>query len=1180
MPTSTEIAQLFSTQQQAFQQQSTMANMVGISNPALNVGAFGSWYGSGMQPGPGGAPPIYDYGSGGMTHGYGGGSRFGAGVMSGMAGLGTAAGMGLGVASMFGKLGAIAPLIDPVAGFMAGFGGLSAAGIGAGLAGAALPLALTAGVGAFGSNFMRGGREGQAVAGQLGQFNFFNPMSRSGMGFTREDSHAISGSMRQLSLIPEMMTSMEELTRMLPSMRRMGMMQGVKDASEFAQKFKESVQTINKMAQFMGTTMEEAAKFFEHSRSMGFTTRQGQITNMLNAQLTSGLTGMNMGQVMQMQAGGAQQAMGIGASRRLGAEGVTNIANRIAMARDSGVISNELLTDVTGMEGPEAEGAAAQKFYGILQNLSSSPAGKAMMLGMMKRDASGKVVLDQDLLQSGPGLDELKRRGGRLSSQDKMAFVRQMPNLIAQLAGQGDIGSFVQGLVGDKGPDAAGLALNQLAGGSLSVADQDALLRMGGGGGGGVNMQNLAAVRSREGTLMRQTDPSALWKRLKTKVDAGAFGGVRQMGDDFQNYLGKAYDNFIDDLIGRQVIQLSKEGAKAFSESLSGGTTSKAMKELFAAAHGMRPGNDGNLNWAGRGLKLAAMGIVGLGVGAFTGGIGGGIAAAATGAALQGMDSWNPRETEFANRIFSDDYSTGRTTIGEFNYARRMVGGRVGGRTVDTINRLADQGRFVTDRGRQASDDVEALKRDLSKSGTFADPQTSDSKRRDMLRSAMAQSVSKDLYRLAVEHGSGANASPDMIASMLENNNVGAIETLTGISMEQAATKLGGTRAGRLLGAMQSGRGSLIDDYLTGGLASVVQKKDRLFVSLAKAAGSYGAAGRALDVKMAQQMRRDAEEKLSNTNLSSTAQSVLRGNSKVRAMLGAFHSGAEDVGDMIMLRGDLGNDAEAAAALSKKLGIEVTAEDVRSARMVMSESGGKKGVGEAIAALSEAQNASDAQVIKDKIADVAVQITKSSESIKGVPGQAAQEFAAAMKTLGEDFNEGNFDKVSSSMGSLITKYKGMGAADQKALVLALGPMGKALQAGVTAGSRLGRKVSLDQLRAQGLTDAQLGTLSADAAGNVTVDSAVRQMVERSVAATGVAKTAGIVGGAADTGHSLEQEMVDALGKISQNSDLQTTALMMVVEKFNGSGMDAALKEKGIVLNGLTGKYEFVSQKRA
>src|SRR5690606_12220328 len=95
------------------------------------------------------------------------------------------------------------------------------------------------------SAFVQGGQQQQMIGNQLAQnFQFFNPAARGGMGFTRDDSKAIGDQIRSLSHIPEMMTSVEELTKLLPKLKSMGVMQGVRDAAEFSQRFKESVKTI------------------------------------------------------------------------------------------------------------------------------------------------------------------------------------------------------------------------------------------------------------------------------------------------------------------------------------------------------------------------------------------------------------------------------------------------------------------------------------------------------------------------------------------------------------------------------------------------------------------------------------------------------------------------------------------------------------------------------------------------------------------------------------------------------------------------------------------------------------------------------------------------------------------------------------------------------------------------
>jgi hypothetical protein len=288
MLSSFEIAQLFSAQNQQFMQQNTFAQNIGITPPQASLAGYG---GIGTPPpfAPGIAPQ-FTYAPAGFTGpSYGPGNRVGALGMGALSAAPMAAGVGLGVLSSFRPFTGLAPFVDPFAGAMAGWarGGMMGA-----LGGAALPLGLGLAGGALASAIINpmitGGVQQHMVNAGMGQFQFFNPQSRSGMGFSRQDSTTMGENIRGLSQVPEMMASMEELTRLLPKLRQNGMMQGVRDVTEFANRFKEALTTIKDMSRIFGTTLEDAEKFFSHSRSIGFFGRSDQVRNAVNAQVTSG----------------------------------------------------------------------------------------------------------------------------------------------------------------------------------------------------------------------------------------------------------------------------------------------------------------------------------------------------------------------------------------------------------------------------------------------------------------------------------------------------------------------------------------------------------------------------------------------------------------------------------------------------------------------------------------------------------------------------------------------------------------------------------------------------------------------------------------------------------------------------------------------------------------------------
>lgn len=593
MISSGEVSQMFAGQQQMFMAQNQFANQIGVAPPP-------------MPQFMGGGPQPYSFAPRGpMGPGLGGGNALAGGVMSGIGGIAGGIGTGIGALGlggafgMFGGVGRVAQYADPFGAGQLGWGAARSMGMGmmGRVGGAAL---FGGGVAAAGmmagqaiGSFVQGGQQQQMIGNTLGQnFQFNNPMARGGQGFTRDDTMAIGQSIRSLAHVPEMMTSVEELTKLLPKMKSMGVMQGVKDAAEFSSRFKESVKTIRDISKMMGTTMEEATKFFEHSRSVGFLGRRDQLQNLVNSQFTSGLTGMSMQQVAGMQAGGAQMALGMGARRSLGVRAVTNIAQSIGQAQQEGRIGEGALEDITGLEGPEAVAAASQRFTGMMANVGlQSSAGRAIIAGAMKME-NGRAVIDKEKiaqLRSGKiGLADIKRSGMNLTNEQKISFTNRKEDLAMEFAGElgpGGFGGFMQELVGGKGDEAVRLMLRRHGG--ASAGEADIMMNLAGGRETGEQEKRIMAqIRAREAGLREKTDPKAILQKIKTKMHAKMFGGIEEAGAKVFNDIGNTFDEFVDDLVGRHVIEISDKGMKDLSKAFSSGQGKQELRKMFDEAAG------------------------------------------------------------------------------------------------------------------------------------------------------------------------------------------------------------------------------------------------------------------------------------------------------------------------------------------------------------------------------------------------------------------------------------------------------------------------------------------------------------------------------------------------------------------------------------------------------------------
>lgn len=563
MPTSYEVSQMFAQQGQAFSAQAQYAQNMSVMNRVGMGGQGVGGYGFGYAPAMG---PGFNYGA--QRQPYGAGNAVAAGVMSSGAMGANLASMGIGMASSFGL-------------------------IPGGLPVAALAYGATQAVGAVAA----GGQQQAQVNTMLGnQYHHFNPMSRSGAGFSRDDAQMIGNMARQMGHLPEMMSSFDEMTQIMSRMKTAGVMNGVRSASDFANRFRESISTIKEMSKVLGTTMMEAEQFFEQSRGAGFYGKGAQLKNAMNAQYTSAVTGASVGQVMSAQQQGAGMAMQYGARRGLGATAVTNMAQSIGLAQQSGLLREGAIEDVTGMGGPEGSLALAQRMYGGMMNFSNTAAGRLAMAGMVKFEGGKAVGLDEEMVRrfkSGDiSIEDLKRRGGSLTNAEKISWTNRKEDLASSMAGQLGIGGAYQLMsmaMGDRyGTDEdKNLVMRRLT--NMSAGEIDIAQGMSKASDNGESRM-FAGMRQRQSDRRESSSPSAIIERVKRRLSQSTVGKLEQVGADIHKSIASSVDEFFDDMLGREVSTLTEERAKTIARAFSGSNSSET-KSLIASMSGLKGGS-------------------------------------------------------------------------------------------------------------------------------------------------------------------------------------------------------------------------------------------------------------------------------------------------------------------------------------------------------------------------------------------------------------------------------------------------------------------------------------------------------------------------------------------------------------------------------------------------------------
>jgi hypothetical protein len=604
MLSSTDVSSLFAAQQSQFAQQNAYAQQLGMMAPQ----APGSFFRPPPPSFPGmvAPPPSYSFAPTPMTS-YSGGSRIAANAMAGLGGAASLGGAALGAASMFGKLGALGHVVDPFVGGMAGFSGsgigaLAGGGVAGAALGAAVPLGLAYGASKMVGSFIHGGQQGQMVEQSLGQnFGFMNAHSRTGAGFDRSGMQAITQGVRSLANIPEMMTSMEELTKLIPKMQQMGTMNGVRDAKEFSKRFREQVGVLRDMSKVLGSTLEEAADLMAHSKAVGMRGPAMQLQNAMAVKFTAAQTGMSEQQVMNMQSGGAQLAMQMGVKRSVGATAVTNAAQTLQKGIQEGRIGQEDIEDVAGgATGAEATGAAASnltaKMAGILQNTA---AGRAMMFGAAKFNKEGRYIgLDKrtmERLQAGTILpSEVGRMAQNLTGEQKAELMNRQGQMSLEMAGQMGIGGEFQALKSQlKGRlgDAGARRIFQMQG--FGESEMDLGEKLAGMQGGLSGQEDMEKMQRYKASQKERTDPGAIMDRAMKKMHTAVFGRLEAEGDKARNWIAKTTENFIDDITGRAIVSISDNGAKRLEAAF--GPKGKSLQGTGLSGGGIKGAMGGGL---------------------------------------------------------------------------------------------------------------------------------------------------------------------------------------------------------------------------------------------------------------------------------------------------------------------------------------------------------------------------------------------------------------------------------------------------------------------------------------------------------------------------------------------------------------------------------------------------------
>lgn len=341
-----------------------------------------------------------------------------------------------------------------------GFGNIARAGLsglGAGMVSFLPAFAATQAIGWGAGQMMEGARHTQQVQDFLQrEMRFTNPMSRTGFGFTRNDSAQIASSIRDLARQPEnILTNTRELTSIMEQGVQGGLFRAVQDANTFQKKFKDLTETLRTVAKTMNTTLAGAMPFLMEARKMGFWTPSdvmmaGHITRSAATQ-----SGMSVAETQQAMGVGAAMARSVGAQGAYGALGMQRTISMVGGGLRSGVISDQALQEATGLQGPEAVRAFSETLQAGATRFASSRTGRWMLASLANKDFSG---FDKSKLASfmagNMHVGDIQRGAEHnvAGRGNAAAFLMGEEDLRGELLSQGPMGqvAFIRGALGDR----------------------------------------------------------------------------------------------------------------------------------------------------------------------------------------------------------------------------------------------------------------------------------------------------------------------------------------------------------------------------------------------------------------------------------------------------------------------------------------------------------------------------------------------------------------------------------------------------------------------------------------------------------------------------------------------------------------------------------------------------------
>lgn len=495
------------------------------------------------------------------------------------------------------SLGTMAIGMDPMSAAMRGFGsGGLAGGVMGGLGSAGFGMMASYGAG----QMFTGAQQQQALNSSMRQnFGFRNQFG--GSGFTGSDTSQIGGTMRQMAMQQGPggeMVGFEELGRLASNMGRMGMAQGVRDAKDFSDKFREMIKTVKEIASSMGSSLEEAQKMMVGMRGAGIfkNADASKFASMIRAGASAG--GLSQPELTSMMSIGSQISRSMGGRGIAGAKAGIETLTNIGVAQQMGFISEESIYNATGLTGVEGRQAMATQQLQTAASFIRTNKGRYAMAAMADKNGNLSKSDVEAFMYGGQSVEETRSRANHnLAGVGRANFIRNEGRLRGEMLGKfGGLAPAVmmRGWMQGKGIDID------------SMGDREMLFFQRQTGMGRDEADNMVQMMRNLPQLMRQRNISAqdddFSKRMNLRQQHTGIEGIKhkleaakasvqnnlqQAGADFYSEGANVIDRYINKLTGTYVQEYNSKVTEAFAASRLGGAEGRqALRSTFGVGGG------------------------------------------------------------------------------------------------------------------------------------------------------------------------------------------------------------------------------------------------------------------------------------------------------------------------------------------------------------------------------------------------------------------------------------------------------------------------------------------------------------------------------------------------------------------------------------------------------------------